>query len=116
MIHCLRQLFDHFLTAATERKFDAVVQQWALYPKQHHMTSYYKEYLRLLFSEGVSSITGISAQTKAGTLFAIVVAALTKNGRCILLDDAHLTENQYLNMIEAFELLICYWEWLKKPK
>ena len=44
MIHCLKQLFDHVLTAATEKKFDAVVQQWALYPKQHHMTSYYKDY------------------------------------------------------------------------
>ena len=116
MIHCLRQLFDHVLTAATERKFDAVVQQWALYPKQHHMTSYYKEYPRLLFSEGILSITDISAQTKVEILFVIVVDALTKNGRHNLLDDTHLTENQYLNMIEAFEHLMCYWEWLKKPK
>ena len=91
MIHCLRQLFDHVLTAAAGRKFDDDVQKWVLYPKQHHMRSYYNEYPRLLFPEGVSSITDISAQTKAGTLYAIVVAALTKNGRHILLYDAHLS-------------------------
>ena len=116
MIHCLKQLFDHVLTAATGRKFDAVVQQWVLYPKQHHMRSYYSEYPRLLFTEGLSSITDISAQTKVGILFAIVVAALIRNGRQILLNDANLTENQYLNMIEVFELLLCYWEWIKKPE
>ena len=89
MIHCLRQLFDHVRTAASKRKFDAVVQHWALYPKQQHMTFYYKDYPRLLFSEGVSSITNISAQTKVGILLAIVIAALTKTGRLILLDNAH---------------------------
>ena len=70
----------------------------------------------LLVLERVSSITDISAQTKVGILFAIVITALTKNGKHILLANVHLTKNQYLNMIEAFELLLCYWEWLKKPE
>ena len=78
------------------------------------MKSYYKKYPRLMFTDGVSSITDISAGTKVGILFAVVVAALTKPGREILLNDAKLNKNSYLNMIEAFELLLCYWVWLKR--
>ena len=48
---------------------------------------------RITFLEEVSSITDIFAQTKVSILFAIVVAAHTKNGKQILLDDAHLTED-----------------------
>ena len=64
----------------------------------------------------MSSITNISAGTKVGILFAIVIAALTKDGQNALLNDARLLPNQYTNMIEAFELLLCYWAWLKKEE
>jgi hypothetical protein len=73
------------------------------------MKAYSAVFPRLLFPDGVSSITNISAGTKVGILFAIVIAALTKDGRNVLLNDAKLITNRYSNMIEAFELLLCYW-------
>ena len=80
------------------------------------MKAYAAAFPRLLFQDGVSSITDISAGTKVGILFSTVIAALTKQGRIILLNDAKLTETNYINMIEAFELLLCYWAWLKKEE
>ena len=114
--HCLKELFDNVITKATQRQFDAVVQEWVLYPRQQLMKAYMSKFPRILFQDGVSSITDISAGTKVGILFAIVIAALTKNGRNIMLKDAKLTERTYLNMIEIFELLLCYWAWLKKEE
>lgn len=79
--HCLKQLFDHAVTKATQRKFNAVVQRWSSYSCQQYMKSYAAEYPRLLFQDGMSSISDISAGTKVGILFVIVIAALTKMER-----------------------------------
>ncbi len=114
--HCLKELFKHVITNQTQRKFDVVVQEWVLYSRQHYMKAYSAEFPRLLFQDGVSSISDVSAGTKVGILFAIVIAALTKNGQEVLLNDAKLTEKIYVNMIEAFQLLLCYWAWLKKDE
>jgi len=70
----------------------------------------------LLFQDGVSTITNISAVTKVGILFAIVIAALSSDGQDVLLNEAKLTSTTYFNMIEAFESLLCYWAWLKKDE
>ena len=80
------------------------------------MNSYYKVFSWMLFSDGVSTITDISAQTKVGILFSIVIACVTKQGRATLLDDGKLTERQYLIMFSTFETLQCYWQWLKKDE
>ena len=106
--HCLKQLFDHVITKQTQRKFDAVVQQWVSYSRQRHMKAYSSSFPRLMFPDGVSSITDISAETKVGIFFSIVVAALSKEGREILINDAKLTNKIYLDMIEAFEMLLSY--------
>lgn len=51
-----------------------------------------------------------------GILFAIVIASLTKTSKGILLNDAKLSDKSYLDMIEAFESMLCYWSWLKKEE
>ena len=104
------------LKPAAAKKFDSVVQKWCKYPRQHCMKAYAADFPRLLFQDGVSTITNISAETKVGILFAIVVASLTSNGQDILLNDAKVSTSNYFNMIEAFESLLCYWAWLKKEE
>ena len=44
----------------------------------------------------------------------MVIAAHIKEGRNILLNNANLTDSQYMNMIKAFKILLSYWGWLKK--
>lgn len=117
--HCLIQLFDKenkMLLPLSQRKIDMIIQKWALYPRQKHMKAYNAEFPRLIFQDGVTSITNLSAGTKVGILFSIVIAALTKDGRKVFLVDALFSTKNYLNMIEAFELLLSYWAWLKKDE
>ena len=39
-----------------------------------------------------------------------------QNGQAVLLKDASMTLDCYHDMLEAFELLLCYWAWLKKEE
>ena len=80
------------------------------------MKAYAADFPRLLFQDGVSSITGISAGTKVGILFAIVIAALTKDGKEVLFSNKKMNNRIYLNIIKIVELLLCYWAWLKKEE
>ena len=68
---------------------------------------------RLLFKDGVTTISDISAGTKMGILFAFVVAAQTNDGRQLLLKHDN-TASIYSDMIQVFEMLLCFWGWLKK--
>ena len=73
------------------------------------------DFPRLLFKDGLTTISDISAGTKMGILFAFVLTAQTKDGHTLLhknKDLAHI----YVNMIQAFEMLLCYWAWLKKDE
>ena len=92
------------------------MQEWVTYSRQHYIKAYAADFPRLLFQDGISSITDISVGTKVGILFAIVIAALTKDGKEVLLSDKKMNNRTYLNMIEIFELLLCYWAWLKKEE
>ena len=77
------------------------------------MRTYMDSFPRLLYKDGLSNITDISAGTKMGILFAFVVAAQTIDGYNIL-QTQKKTSDCYDNMIKAFEMLLCYWSWLKK--
>ena len=112
--HCLKELFANVIPTKALKHFDTVVQKWTIQSKQRHMKNYAADFPRLLFPDGVSSITDISAGTKIGILFAIIVASLTTDGKHVLLNKADMTSEKYADMVEAFEMLICYWAWLKK--
>ena len=115
VLHCLRELFETVMSEKTKIQLDSLVQQWVSYPKQHHMKSYMDTFPRLLYKDGLTNITEISAGTKMGILFAFVVAAQTNDGYKILHKQKETSEN-YVNMINAFEMLLCYWSWLKKEE
>jgi hypothetical protein len=70
---------------------------------------------RLLFKDGVTTITDISAGTKMGILFTFVVAAQTIDGYKLLIRK-NKTFTIYADMIQVFEMLLCYWAWLKKEE
>lgn len=42
--------------------------------------------------------------------------ALNQDGKNILLNEASISLNKQSDMIEAFEMLLCYWAWLKKDE
>jgi len=113
VLHCLKQLFDSILKDTAKASMDAVVQQWLTYPKQCYMKSYMAEFPRLLFRDGISTITDISAGTKMGILFTFVIAAQTNDGHKAFLQYER-NASEYEDMIQVFEMLLCYWAWLKR--
>ena len=115
VLHCLKQLFDEILGQPARAEMDDIVQQWIKLPKQCHMKSYMAAFPRLLLKDGVTSISDISAGTKMGILFAFVVAAQTNDG-CRLLLKTINTASIYSDMIQVFEMLLCFWGWLKKEE
>ena len=74
------------------------------------MKSYMAAFPRLLFKDGVTTITDISAGTKMGILFTFVVAAQTKVGHKLLMKHDK-TAAIYGKMIQVFAMLLCYWAW-----
>ena len=79
------------------------------------MKSYMAAFTRLLFKDGVTTITDISAGTKMGILFTFVIAAQTNQGHQLLMRK-NKTALIYADMIQVFEMLLCYWAWLKKDE
>ena len=115
VLHCLKELFNSLMSPTTKIQLDSVVQQWVSYPKQHHMRAYMDSFPRLLYKDGLTNITDISAGTKMGILFAFVVAAQTNDG-CNLLQNQKETSEKYKNMLKALERLLCYWAWLENKE
>ena len=74
------------------------------------MKSYMAAFPGLLFKDGLTTITNISAGTKIDILFAFVLAAQTNDG-CKLLMKHDKTATIYGDMIQVFEMLLCYWAW-----
>ena len=67
------------------------------------MKNYAAEFPRLLFPDGITTTTDISAGTTDGILSAIVIAALTRDGYDVFLNHARTPSKKCLDMIEAFE-------------
>ena len=80
------------------------------------MKNYAPEFPRLLFPDGVTSITNVCDSTKVGILFAVLIASLTKDGRNVFLNIANLSNTKYYDMIKTCKILLSFWAWLKKMK
>ena len=70
---------------------------------------------RLLFKDGLTTISDISAGTKMGILFLFVIAAQTNEGYELLHKQAKIA-TRYGDTVLVFEMLLCYWAWLKKDE
>ena len=67
----------------------------------------------LLYKDGLTNITDIPAATKMAIWFAFVVATQVNDAHSLLHKQNAISEN-YVNVINACKILLCYWAWLKK--
>jgi hypothetical protein len=92
-------------------KLDSACQAWTNLPRQKLMrSSNLPNAPRLLFKDGISTLTNCSAATKVGLLFALVVGSVTRDGKLAF---KRLKEDEYLDILYSLEMLLCYWAWLK---
>ena len=108
-LHVLQELFDSMLNTRTCGLLDAHVYSWNNYPGQHYLRgSHIDGYPRLLFSNGISSMTELKADDKVGIIFCVIVAALQAEGQSILMDYASMDSATHRNIVYVFELMLCY--------
>jgi hypothetical protein len=70
---------------------------------------------RLLWKDGITSLSEITAKYKVGTMFTIVTVSLQDKGKSLFEDV--LGSNERLNdMHQVFQMMLSYWIWLKKKE
>ena len=78
-----------------------------------------KELPRLRFEHGITTLSNTSAAHKVGAMLAVVLVALTSDGRNKFLrlvrrKDEHRKDEVAMDIVYSFEMLLCFWAWLKK--
>ena len=111
------QLYNGMLTKPELSRLDDIVTGWCKLPSQCLMRSYRCKFPRLIFADGITTLSHTTAETYMGMMLSIVIAGLTKDGRRLFKSDkSRVGPAMYLNMLEAFEMLLAFWAWLKKDK
>ncbi len=111
---CLSILFKDEMRPALKKELDKIVRNLTLLPRQRFLSSGAEPCMpRLLWKDGVTSLTDLSAKLKVGIMFTIVVVSLREEG--VRFFTLVLGSPQRLNeMRQVFQMLLSYWVWLKR--
>jgi hypothetical protein len=111
-LHSLKAVLGGVLKPQEIVLLDSSIQQWTKLPRQRLMrSSNFEQSPRLLFKDGISTLTKLPAATKVGMMYALVVASVTRDGKRAF---RKLSDEAYNDIVYAFEQCLCYWAWLKK--
>jgi hypothetical protein len=68
---------------------------------------------RLLWKDGITSLSELTAKYKVGIMFTIVIVSLQDEGKSLF--EEVLGSNARLNdMRQVFQMMLAYWVWLKE--
>jgi hypothetical protein len=97
-----------------KRELDFLVRRLAHIPRQRYASSGAERLMpRLLWKDGITSLSELTAKYKVGTMFTIVTVSLQDEGKSLFEDV--LGSNARLNdMRQVFQMMLAYWVWLKK--
>ena len=110
---CLQVLFTDSMNKSARGRLDLLAKELYGWDRQHYLTAgTAADMPRLLFKDGVTTITNITASTNVGIMFAIIVLSITDKGAHFF--DHVLGPDKANQMRYVFQQLLCYWVWLKK--
>ena len=66
----------------------------------------------LLWKDGLTSMTTLTAKQRLGVIFTVTVLSLTHNGYCTLSNG--IAPDNITKMLKVFQGLLCYRMWLTK--
>jgi hypothetical protein len=114
MGHCMTLLFNTEMTSLQRTTLDGLARALTELDRQRFATAgTHPTMPRLIWKDGISSLSDITADHKVGMMLTIVVLTLTDAGIELFVEV--LGSHRRLNdMRYAFQLLLCYWAWLKK--
>ena len=110
---CLKILYKK-LSCEDLAQLDVLARRLTLLPRQRYSSSGSdKSMPRLLWKDGITTLTDLPASSKVGIMFTIVVISLTSEGKEYF--TRVLGQVRVMNdMRECFQMLLCYWVWLKQ--
>jgi hypothetical protein len=99
---------------ALKAELDSLVRRLTLLPRQRFANSGTEPGMpRLLWKDGVTSLTDLSTKLKVGIMFKLVVVSLQEEGSKFF--TLVLGSSQRVNeMRQVFQMLLSYWVWLKR--
>lgn len=114
--HCLIDLNKHKLKSKQREKLDEIVMHFLEMPKQCLMTANSNsEFPRLMWKNGISNLTDVTADYKVGMLLTVIVVSLTTDGTK-LLATAFGSSKKARQVRKAFQKLLAYRSWLRKDE
>ena len=79
--YVIEERYKYLLKPASSVLLDKHIKSWHEYPHQCYLQSFDIDgYPRLLFTSGISKLTNLKANDKAGIIFCIVISAIQANG------------------------------------
>jgi hypothetical protein len=112
---CLIILFKDEMRPTLKAELDSLVRRLTLLPRQRSANSGTEPGMpRLLWKDGVTSLTDLSAKLKVGIMFTLVVVSLQKEGSkffTLVLDSSQRVNE----MRQVFQMLLSYWVWFEIP-
>jgi hypothetical protein len=89
---------------------DRLVKRLNALPHQHG----YAGFPRLLWSDGVTTLTQLTGDQRVGKMFAILLVALTRDGERFFTKNLPGGQITWRRMVYCFQQILCYWAWLKQ--
>jgi hypothetical protein len=99
---------------ALKAELDSLVSRLTFLPRQRFANSGTEPGMpRLLWKDGVTSLTDLSEKLKVGTMFTLVVVSLQEESSKFF--TLVLGSSRRVNeMRQVFQMLLSYWVWLKR--
>jgi len=111
----IRILFTERMRGNERAQLDVIVRKLTRLERQKYLSSGSdKEMPRLLWNQGVTTLTDLTAAQKVGILTTITVVALTEEGSQFF--TRVLGEEKMKAMVVVFQMMLAYWMWLKKTE
>ena len=114
--HCLHELYTVTLSNERAVAMDKLVKQFLQMPRQRLMSSDSNSaFPRLLWKNGITRLTDVTADYKVGMLLTIIVVSLTDEGKKLFREalGGVIAAN---GMQKAFQHLLAYRSWLRKKE
>ena len=123
---CLQILFD--ILKGKQKGYcaqlDSLAQGLARHDRQRFFSAGSDPQMpRLIWKDGITSLTQIPARYKVGLMLTVVVLAQTEEGRNIFVPalqesaetNHRAARTRYNKMLYVFQMLLSYWSWLRQP-
>jgi hypothetical protein len=106
--YCVQILFKEEMTTKQKRRLDLLVRRLAYLPRQRYVSSGAKPLMpRLLWKDGITSLSKITAKYKVGIMFTIVTLSLQDEGKR-LFEDVLGTNERLNDMHQVFQMMLAY--------